>query len=183
MQNHDSKCSRHLDDVAPGRRKRVRERIRTARVVCGKPSGLRDENDRSMASTVDLPYRREESHLAPRNVEPCHKNGDTHRPHPHRVNEEMCRNGDDHFVTEDQPNTGYRKPKPPVWYRSGALLRIERTPETDKLPKVCPRFLLEKKKCWNRFKQVWEPLLSHFSQKRTSQYHHSECPFHRGYEI
>lgn len=84
---------------------------------------------------------------------------------------------------KEQMKSGHRKPKPPVWLRSAALLHIKRTPETDKLPKVCPRFLLEKKTCWNRFQQVWEPLLNHFSQKQTSQYHHSDCPFHRGYEI
>ncbi len=76
-----------------------------------------------------------------------------------------------------------RKPDLPTWIRSHELIRLQPTPDTEKLPKVCPRFLMENKTRWNRFNQEWEPVLNLFTPVRFKRHHHSSCPFHKGYEI
>lgn len=75
------------------------------------------------------------------------------------------------------------KSRLPIWQRNE---RIEIVPnaELEKLPKACPRFLLENKKRWNRRTQSWESYLEHVNcSSRINRYKFSTCPFHRGYDL
>lgn len=76
-----------------------------------------------------------------------------------------------------------RKPDTPLWVKSNELIRLEPDPDTEKLPKVCPRFLMENKTRWNKFSQEWEPILNQYIPIKEQRYQRSLCPFHRGYQI
>ncbi|KAK7577989.1 hypothetical protein V9T40_010194 [Parthenolecanium corni] len=76
-----------------------------------------------------------------------------------------------------------RKPDTPLWVKSNAVIRLEPDADTEKLPKVCPRFLMENKTRWNKFTQEWEPVLNQFIPIKEQRYQRSMCPFHRGYQV
>lgn len=76
-----------------------------------------------------------------------------------------------------------RKPDIPSWVKSHEVIRLEPDPNTEKLPKVCPRFLMENKTRWNKFTQEWEPVLNQYIPIKEQRYQRSMCPFHRGYQI
>ena len=84
---------------------------------------------------------------------------------------------------KQQNSSWSRKPEIPSWIKSRETIRIKPTPETELLPRVCPRFLVENKTRWNRVNQQWEPILKMFAPVRANAYCHSSCPFHKGYEI
>lgn len=79
--------------------------------------------------------------------------------------------------------TWAKKPTAPSWIKTHERLEIKRTPENERMPKVCPRFLLENRRRWDRIEQEWEPILDKIVNPKNHTYKPSHCPFHKGYEI
>lgn len=79
--------------------------------------------------------------------------------------------------------TWARKPTPPPWVKVPQRMLVKASPENERLPRVCPRFILENRTRWNRIEQEWEPILNKLARTKRHCYKPSYCPFHRGYDM
>lgn len=101
--------------------------------------------------------------------------------------DQVCSDGTMMQINQTQlmppEETWARRPFPPPWVKAPPRVVIKPSPQAEKCPKVCPRFLLENRNKWNRINQEWDPILNKLLKARMNCYKPSYCPYHRGYDM